>query len=208
MLGSLSAQYESNGNPGTVSTGYGDAGGVSYGAYQFASNCGVPGAFVSWLRAEAPDFYSVLAGLPIPSEAFNRAWKAVAATNPDRFYDLQHKYTKEVYYDREVRLLKSAYFNIENHSEVMKDVVWSRAVQYGVGNIVEMFEEAVKHMGYPNLSYVDDARFDHDLIKNIYLKVCMTPEWTNGSPALREGLYSRFRNECAVALRRLEMEGY
>jgi hypothetical protein len=32
-LGDLSASYESNGNPGCVSTGYGDLGGISYGAY-------------------------------------------------------------------------------------------------------------------------------------------------------------------------------
>ena len=33
-LGDLSASYESNGNPGCVSTGAGDLGGISYGAYQ------------------------------------------------------------------------------------------------------------------------------------------------------------------------------
>lgn len=33
-LGDLSAAYESNENPGCVSTGYGDLGGISYGAYQ------------------------------------------------------------------------------------------------------------------------------------------------------------------------------
>lgn len=37
-LGSLSAPYESSGNPGTVSTGNGDPGGVSYGTYQLTTN--------------------------------------------------------------------------------------------------------------------------------------------------------------------------
>ena len=36
-LGKLSAAYESNGDPAIVSTGEGDRGGISYGAYQLAS---------------------------------------------------------------------------------------------------------------------------------------------------------------------------
>lgn len=39
-LGSLSAVYESNGDPACVSSGVNDAGGISYGTYQLASNCG------------------------------------------------------------------------------------------------------------------------------------------------------------------------
>jgi len=43
VLGSLSAKYETSGRgPGTVSTGRGDAGGVSYGSYQLASKLGRP----------------------------------------------------------------------------------------------------------------------------------------------------------------------
>lgn len=45
-LGDLSASYESNGNPGCVSTGYGDLGGISYGTYQLASNAGSVDAFI------------------------------------------------------------------------------------------------------------------------------------------------------------------
>ena len=45
-LGDLSALYESNGDPGCVSTGYGDLGGISYGAYQLASNTGSVEEFI------------------------------------------------------------------------------------------------------------------------------------------------------------------
>jgi len=38
MLGDLSAKYESSGDPGSVSSGYQDPGGKSYGAYQLSSN--------------------------------------------------------------------------------------------------------------------------------------------------------------------------
>ena len=45
-LGDLSASYESNGNPGCVSSGAGDLGGISYGAYQLASAAGSVDAFI------------------------------------------------------------------------------------------------------------------------------------------------------------------
>lgn len=54
MLGDLSKQYESSGDPANVSSGYGDLGGRSYGMYQFASNMGIVDAFVDWAK-EQPD---------------------------------------------------------------------------------------------------------------------------------------------------------
>lgn len=41
MIGDLSKRYESNGDAGCISNGYGDAGGKSYGMYQLSSNMGV-----------------------------------------------------------------------------------------------------------------------------------------------------------------------
>ena len=55
-LGDLSAAYESNGNPGCVSTGAGDLGGISYGAYQLASNAGSVDAFIQWV-IDYGDYY-------------------------------------------------------------------------------------------------------------------------------------------------------
>src|SRR5215218_8467367 len=63
-LGALSAKYETGGRgPGTVSTGVGDRGGVSYGSYQMASKLGIPTKFVKqggfpWLA----DFQNLTAG--------------------------------------------------------------------------------------------------------------------------------------------------
>ena len=48
LLGSLSAKFETSGRgPGTVSTGAGDPGGVSYGSYQMASKTGTVKRFVT-----------------------------------------------------------------------------------------------------------------------------------------------------------------
>lgn len=205
MLGELSKRYESNGDPGCISSGWGDAGGKSYGMYQLASNAGSVDSYVRWLQANGWWFGDLLAEFSVGSWQFDNTWSNLAdSANRADFERSQHEYIKYAYYDPAVRALKRAMYDVEGkHSEVMKDVVWSRAVQYGTGNIVEMFEDAVHAIGYPNLSYVDDKAYDKAMIRAVYLDVCSTPEWTNGSPSLRSGLYSRFRRECEDALARL-----
>lgn len=209
MLGDLSKKYESNGNPGTISSGYGDAGGKSYGMYQMASapNIEAVQSYVKWLQKKNYWFGENLAEHPAGSIAFDEAWRWLAySANASDFAQSQHEYIKETYYDTAVRFLEKAMYHPEKHSDTMQDVIWSRSVQYGAGYIVEMFESAALSLGYPNLSYVDDKSFDEEMIRAIYLNVCMTVEWTNGSPALRPGLYSRFKAECDDALERLRNE--
>lgn len=203
-LGDLSKKYESNGGPGCISTGAGDAGGKSYGMYQMASKQGVVHEYIKWLRENGYWFAEKLAEHPVGSIAFDDVWRYLAASgNRGDFEKSQHEFIKAQYFDRACALLLRNMYHVERHSDVMKDVIWSRAVQYGAGNIVEMFTDACHALNYPNLSYVDDESFDERMIKAVYLDVCSTPEWTNGSPALREGLYRRFKNECADALERL-----
>ena len=205
MLGDLSKQYESNSDPGCISSGLGDAGGKSYGMYQLSSKMGAVNDYIQWLYNNGYWFAENLAEHPIGSLAFDEAWKWLAYSgNREDFEKSQHDYIRDAYYKPAVVALKRAMYDVEGkHHKVMQDVVWSRAVQYGVGSIVEMFEAACKKLGYPNLSYVDDRNFDKRMIKAIYLDVCSTREWTNGSPSLREGLYRRFNAECLDALARL-----
>lgn len=202
MLGELSAEYESNGNPGTISDGYGDPGGKSYGTYQLSSNAGSLGEYVDWLQRKNYWFGAELAKHRLTSDEFDAAWKWLAnSDNAKDFAQSQHDYISYAYYEPAIASLARAGFHIENHNEVMKDVVWSRAVQYGAGLIEEMFTDAVQYLGYPNLSYVDAANFDKDMIESIYLNVCSSWEWN--STSLRESLNRRFRNECQDALNRL-----
>ncbi len=82
-LGELSAKYETGGRgPGTVSTGAGDPGGVSYGSYQMATKMGTATRFVTqagfpWLS----DFQNLKAG----SAPFTACWKRIAANQNGRF---------------------------------------------------------------------------------------------------------------------------
>jgi hypothetical protein len=209
MLGDLSARYESNGDPGCISDGYGDPGGKSYGTYQFSSNAGSLDAFCNWLQYNYPQYAEQLNTYPMCSTSFDEAWRNIAASDSDGFAQAQHEYVKATYYDPAVEILANNYWRIENHNAVMQDVVWSRAVQYGVGNILDMWTEAVHSMynvtsggydGYPNLSYIDANEYDYDFIVAIYT-VCKSEEWN--SSALRDSLNNRFDSEMHDALARL-----
>ena len=209
MLGDLSKKYKSSGNPGTISSGYGDAGGKSYGMYQFASNMGVVDKYVAWLVANGYWFGEQLSKYTVGSTYFDDVWQFLANSgNRDDFAKSQHDFTKAMYYDKACNLLYDCGYIVSRHSKAMKDVVWSRAVQYGPYQVPEMFNDACSIVlgGEFNLSYVDHINFDERMIKAIYLDVCSTPEWTNGSPALREGLYARFASECEDALAMLAQE--
>jgi hypothetical protein len=211
MLGDLSAHYESNGYAGAISDCPQDPGGKSYGTYQFSSNAGSLRAFVDWLKSSDYSYMGeTLDQYELCSADFDAAWVQLANTDGDDFRIAQHDYIKYAYYDPAISYLANAGWNIDNHNQVMQDVVWSRSVQYGPGNIVEMWEDAVHQMwneadgentGYPNLSYIDSSRFDYDMITAIYLIVCSSVEWNNS--ALRDNLNDRFDSECHDALGQL-----
>lgn len=201
-LGDLSAKYESNGDPGTISSGEGDAGGVSYGAYQFASNAGVPQAFVNWLIEQGYSYANDLAQYEVGTDAFNESWSNIAQNDPQGFLEMQRQYVQEQYYNPSAVKLEAVYYNVANHSEAIRQVVWSASVQYGTGYIVELFQTACSNLGYANLSYVDSPTFDADMIKAIY-DIRASDEWTAASPELRPGLRARFESECQDALNML-----
>lgn len=214
-LGDLSALYESNGNPATVSTGAGDLGGISYGCYQLASETGSVDAFLGWGLNQGGFYGDYARALynsgDVNSEEFIDQWKELGTIDPDGFKNMQHEYIKYAYYDCAVERLKRHLFDMDKHSDTLKDVLWSRAVQYGPKYGVDLFIEALQFIpGYTeewNLSYIDHIRFDYDLIAGIY-RANSTDEWIspNLSPDVYEGVYDRMRNEKHDALKLLEVE--
>ncbi len=149
-LGSLSAKYESNGNPATISEGK-DTGGVSYGAYQFSSRYGVPLAFVEWCISsdsgkEVGERLKAAYELDENTygENFNAEWKKIAQESPEGFLFLQHSFTKARFYDVVVEKLEKNVkgFKVDNYTIALKNVIWSRAVQNGVNSdvITKAFE--------------------------------------------------------------------
>jgi len=172
IIASLSAKYESNGDPGCVANNSGDLGGISYGKYQFASNVGTVQPFIDWLKNYSDDklanYGRVLAKFNINSPEFINQWKELGKIDPGNFGRLQDEYVVKVYYGGASEKLRNENYNVEKHSDAMKAVIFSRAVQNGVTGCKNLFTIAVSKLGQPNLSYVDAPEFDRAMINAIY----------------------------------------
>jgi len=223
----LVREYEAGTDPACVSSGASDLGGVSYGIYQLASNTGAVEAFREW-ACDYPDddlanYGRLLCEFEINSEEFKKMWREIGINDPEGFAKLQDDYAVSAYYQPAADALRRAGYDVDSKSEAMQAVLMSRAVQYSAGNMVELYTEAVHGMfnvekkdysGWPNLTYVDDAQFDYDLIAAIYDfliseadnatwngRIMHSPkDWVNGSADVVAGLRNRFVQEKADAL--------
>jgi murein DD-endopeptidase MepM/ murein hydrolase activator NlpD len=198
-LGKLSAKYETGGRgPGTVSTGAGDPGGVSYGSYQMASKMGVPARFVSqpgfpW----AKDFQGLTAG----TAQFTAVWKRIAAAEPEAFQAAQHAYIKKTHYDLLcAKVMTDDKVDVNTRSRAVQDAVWSTAVQHGPGT-------PIVHRACGNVSCaVTDPKYDELLVRAIYAeRGKKKPDgnlayFSKSSPNVQTGVSNRFKSELQDAL--------
>jgi hypothetical protein len=204
-LGALSAKYETGGRGcGTVSTGAGDYGGVSYGSYQMASKMGVPTKFVTqpgftWLK----DFANLVAG----TAPFTAVWKRIAAEQPDEFQKAQHGYIKKTHYDLLVAKIRSDNgLDVNTRSRALQDVVWSTAVQHGPGT-------PIVGRACSSLSCkTTDANYDELLIRAIYAERGRRKAdgnlayFSRSSASVQQGVANRFKSELQDALKMLANE--
>lgn len=205
-LGSLSAEYESNGEPGTISDTVGDMGGKSYGAWQLSINMGSLQEFVQWASQQPEpygDYGIALSEHAYGSYEFDDTWELLANTDPQGFLKLQHDFIKTRFYDVAVNILAGIGLDVMSRSFALQQVLWSRAVQYGAYNMAELFIEAARMAGYDKGNLCFDYIPDADLIYYIYEVNLTDPSWTSGSPSLRPGLFARFESEREDALEML-----
>ncbi|OPX50399.1 hypothetical protein [Clostridium thermobutyricum] len=167
----LSAIFESNNNPGSISTGKGDFGGKSYGAWQFSSNTGTLAEFINFLKRENYSFYFALVraeykqkGIQYGNE-FDNVWKSIANKYPNTFYNLQMEFIRENYYDKLVRMLRrDGGFSKMLSNLAVQNVLVSTAVQNGVMGAYKIISP---------LKYRDNPR---DFIKDIYNRRALVNE--------------------------------
>jgi len=195
MLGVLSGQYESNGNPGSVSSGVGDSGGVSYGVWQLSSKVGSLSSFMLWLSSEDPSYFSSLDNARkldggTYGTNFNTIWKTFGLNDYREFYELQHKYIKSKYYDVLVNnLMSTGNYEPRLRSFAVRNVLWSTAVHHGASgayNIISKFK-----------SVTDINQF----ISSIYAERSKVDIYFSSSPTLHASLINRFIREKADALK-------
>lgn len=199
--GALSARYESRGGVGTVSTGVGDSGGVSYGTYQLATTRGTPGDFVAWAQEHHPQAHARLDGLAPGSAAFSARWRELAAADPAGFGAAQHDFIVQSHYrpgvDRIVARVPE--LTLAGRADVVADVIWSTTVQHGAGGAATVFANALRGEDVAAMS-------DADLIRAVYAERGRDDGmayFSRNSDNVRAGVVARFPREQADALAQL-----
>lgn len=135
-LGSVSEQFESGGRGvGTVSTGQGDAGGVSYGKHQLATN---NGSMMNFLNSpEGKPFLQRFGGLAPGTAQFNSVYKDVANTQGADLDKAQSDYITRTHYAPMVaKLQNDVGVDLSQRGAGVKEMIYSTAVQYGSGSSV------------------------------------------------------------------------
>ncbi|MBD8881530.1 peptidoglycan-binding protein [Rhodanobacter sp. 7MK24] len=125
-LGQTSAHYEGHG-PGTISSGKGDYGGVSYGTYQFSTQPD-GGSMKEFLHLSV--YRDQFKGLEPVTPAFNAKWKELAQNDPGFARD-QYDVMKATHYDALVARLKSEGIDLTGRGPAVQDALWSTSVQFG-----------------------------------------------------------------------------
>lgn len=192
-LGSVAAKYESSGNPGTVSTGKGDHGGVSYGIYQFSSQTGGANSFLEFLKTNNPGYYQELSKSGKPGSAgFSAKWKEIAARDTGGFAELQHRAIQEKYYEPAVANVKKATgIDVNARTPALQEAIWSTAVQHGSGAVAKIVQRALSNS--PN-GKNDDAA----LISAIYDERGSgngSKYFPSSSKAVQQSVANRFKQE-------------
>lgn len=187
-LGSLSARFESKGNPGVI--GYDSTGGLSYGAYQLAHRNAQ--TFVNQSR-----YANEFKGIPFNSQQFQQKWKQVAARDPQGFLQAQHDFIQKTHFEPQVKKLEASGVNVASMPQVVKDVIWSTAVQHGPNNDIIKQAVAKTKSGDPA-----------ELVRNIYaLRWAGGRNFARSTPEVKQGVYNRFfapNGEMATALAALQ----
>lgn len=207
-LGKLSEEFETGGRgPGTVSTGVGDAGGVSYGSYQMTSKNG--GTVLRFVSQPAFPWRDDFRGLSPGSPEFTAKWKATAAAASEAFHAAQHAYIKATHFDvLAANTLDADRLDVTTRSAALQDVIWSTAVQHGPNTpVIHRALAALRSQGGPDEGAPD---FDRRLIEAIYAERGRRDAsgalvyFAHNSKAVQDGVASRFVREERSALRMLD----
>lgn len=130
-LGSVAEKYESGGRGvGTVSTGAGDHGGVSYGTHQLSSKTGTMAAFLK--SPDGQKFAGEFAGLSAGSAAFNSKYKDVANRRGDEFKKSQQDYITRTHYMPAKQIAEGYGFDTKNRG--IQEAIYSHSTQYGANH--------------------------------------------------------------------------
>ena len=189
-FGWLSRMFESGGaGPGAISTGKGDAGGKSYGLYQFASNRGVVGDFI-----QKSGWASKFGTLKVGTPEFDAKWKEFAAD--PKFVQAQHDYVRSVYLTPMLNKIKAdTGIDFNTRNPVLKEEALSTAIQYGpASNTIS----SALNGASPSIT-------DADILKRIgnYKQQNIDKNFASSSDGVKKSVSSRINREISLAMMQL-----
>ena len=193
----LAAQFES-GKEGISAIGYDRRGGTSYGKYQIASRPGSMDNFISYLKTEAPDIAKQLEAAG-PANTGSRSgrmpdvWREIAASQPERFGELQEGFIRDSHYKPAMEAVKKAGFNADNFSPALQEVLFSTAVQHGPNGAARIFTRAAQQVGLKA-----GVPHEQQFIKEVYAK--RAGQFENSTAQVREAVHNRLHQEKNMAL--------
>jgi len=199
-MGALSSKYETGGkgvstvSSGMMGGGRPDPGGVSYGSYQMTSQPG-GGRVSEFVKSKdfPAQFKGAFDGKTPGTKAYSDTWKSLAASNPQALHSAEHNFIQRTHYDPVAKSVQSkSGFDLSKSNPVLRDAVWSTAVQHGPGtSVVNNAFASMKAAGKFNPS---SPSFNRDAINAIYdARTRANPRDSN-----------RYANERATALQWLQ----
>jgi len=204
-LGSLSAKYESRGNPTAI--GFDTTGGWSYGTYQLASKVGAMNEYLGFLNRKHSNVYNSLqtaggnSSAKLGTDAFKQTWESVMSEKGAA--ETQHEYAVTKYFVPAAdKVTRSTGVDVRVKSKTLQDVLWSTAIQHGAGGCNRIFQRAIKNCG--NSMPSDDA-----LIVAVYNERARdngNAYFGRSNTNIRASVVKRFNNEKLDALKSLELE--
>ena len=186
-VGKYAKKYES-GNKGSkmISSGKGDAGGVSFGTYQFPSKKDAYNLKTFWSRFYADKFPGVQPG---DNQAFKDAWLKAVDIDPEKFFKNEYSIELEHYENNLKSLLKeNSGFDPNKFSRGTQEAFWSSSVQYGGGKMLK------NPFSQPGLNMSMDKNAALDLIYK-YKIDHVNSNFKSSSDAVKSSIKKRFQDE-------------
>lgn len=191
-IGGVSEQFESGGKGvGTVSSGAGDYGGVSYGKHQLASANGSMSQFLA--SPEAKNLSGEFMGLTPGTAAFNERYRQVAATHGKDMEDAQYQYLVRTHYAPTAeKLEKNLGIDMDKQGRAFKELVYSTSMQYG-GNAADKIQRAFKGKDFNSMT--EEERIEaiqQDKLANVQ------NDFRSSSVQVQQGVAARTQRELDV----------
>ncbi len=191
QLGSVSAHYEANGlNPGTVSSGRGDHGGVSYGIYQLSSKSGTVQEYLG-----QSSYGQKFEGLTPATTPFNNRWTDVAHSDAN-FGPDQRDFIARSHFQPRIDELKADGIDLSQRGMAVREALWSTSVQYR-GLARQVFEGALQGRFGTNYQANLDRLSDKDIVSAIqdYKLDHVDQSFHSSSALVRDSIRDRITHE-------------